>query len=293
MNRGLHTFRRRNFHCPGPNFTWHADGYDKLKPFEFAVHGCVDGYSRRVLWLKVSHTNNNPSVIASYFLETATSLRVCPALLQTDCGTENGSMAAIQTLLRQNDSDRHERQSHRYRSSISNQRRECWWSHFRRGPIAFLIRLFKDMVDEGNLDLHNTLHIRCIRFAFTHHVQRELDLAAQYWNTHRIRTNGLYTSEGGIPDEMYFIRNQTGALDCGRPVNMNSLAQCQEFVPGPSSVSGSEDFDDYMRQVMDQRQLEKCWNWEGCLRFYLFLNPSPVNRGRFGPNTSFACNNTG
>ena len=179
MNRGLHTFRRRNFHCPGPNFTCHADGYDKLKPFGFAVHGCVDGYSRRVLWLKVSHTNNNPSVIASYFLETATSLCVCPALLRTDCGTENGSMATIQTLLRQNDGDRHERQSHRYGCSISNQRIECCWSHFRRGPITFLIRLFKDMLDEGNLDLHNTLHIRCIRFAFMHHVQRELDLAAE------------------------------------------------------------------------------------------------------------------
>lgn len=27
----------------GPNFCWHMDGYDKLKPFGFAVHGCIDG----------------------------------------------------------------------------------------------------------------------------------------------------------------------------------------------------------------------------------------------------------
>ena len=23
---------------------WHLDGYDKLKPYGFAIHGCIDGY---------------------------------------------------------------------------------------------------------------------------------------------------------------------------------------------------------------------------------------------------------
>ena len=27
-----------------PNYVWHADGMDKLKPFGFAIHGCIDGY---------------------------------------------------------------------------------------------------------------------------------------------------------------------------------------------------------------------------------------------------------
>ena len=35
--------------CPGPNFTWHIDGYDKLKPFDFCIHGCVDGFSRKII----------------------------------------------------------------------------------------------------------------------------------------------------------------------------------------------------------------------------------------------------
>ena len=26
-----------------PNFIWHCDGYDKLKPFGIAIHGCIDG----------------------------------------------------------------------------------------------------------------------------------------------------------------------------------------------------------------------------------------------------------
>ena len=27
----------------GPDFVWHIDGYDKLKPYGFTIHGCVDG----------------------------------------------------------------------------------------------------------------------------------------------------------------------------------------------------------------------------------------------------------
>ena len=28
----------------GPNYIWHADGYDKLKPFGITIHGCIDGW---------------------------------------------------------------------------------------------------------------------------------------------------------------------------------------------------------------------------------------------------------
>jgi hypothetical protein len=56
----------------------------------------VDGYSRRVLWLKVERTNNNPVVIANYYLECVTELQGCLRLLRTDPGTDNGTMAAMQ-----------------------------------------------------------------------------------------------------------------------------------------------------------------------------------------------------
>ena len=46
--RRSRTIRRRTYHSPGPNFVWHVDGYDKIKPYGFPVHGCIDGYSRKV-----------------------------------------------------------------------------------------------------------------------------------------------------------------------------------------------------------------------------------------------------
>ena len=49
--RRRHRLRRRVYSNPGPNYVWHIDGRDKLKPFGFSVHGAIDGYSRKVLWV--------------------------------------------------------------------------------------------------------------------------------------------------------------------------------------------------------------------------------------------------
>lgn len=54
---------RRKYYSKGPNFLWHADGYDKLKPYGFGISGCIDGYSRKIIWLKVGQTNNDSQVI--------------------------------------------------------------------------------------------------------------------------------------------------------------------------------------------------------------------------------------
>ena len=42
--RSRRAFRRRVYSVQGPNYMWHLDGYDKLKPFGFAIHGAIDGY---------------------------------------------------------------------------------------------------------------------------------------------------------------------------------------------------------------------------------------------------------
>ena len=68
FSRPRRVFRRRQYSFQGPNYMWHLDGYDKLKPFGFAIHGAINGYSRRILWLKVGQTNNDPRVVISYYL---------------------------------------------------------------------------------------------------------------------------------------------------------------------------------------------------------------------------------
>ena len=61
--------RRRAYHTKGPNSVWHIDGHDKLKPFGFSIHACIDGFSRRLIWLEVGPTNKDPEVIAKMYLD--------------------------------------------------------------------------------------------------------------------------------------------------------------------------------------------------------------------------------
>ena len=90
-----HKLKRRKYTSPGPNYCWHVDGNDKRKPLGFPIHGAVDGYSRRVLWLYVDTTNNDPKVMATYFVACVEEVRGGPSLVRTDCGTENVVIADV------------------------------------------------------------------------------------------------------------------------------------------------------------------------------------------------------
>ena len=50
-NRRKRRLKRRKYTNPGPNFLSLIDGWDKLAPFGFYIHGAIDGFSRRILWL--------------------------------------------------------------------------------------------------------------------------------------------------------------------------------------------------------------------------------------------------
>lgn len=98
---------RRVYRANGPNYVWHVDGYDKLKPYGFAISGCIDGFSRRILWLVCGPSNNNPAIIATNYVKCLVYTGKCPMRLRTDAGTENGTIAAMQCALRNNHHDRY------------------------------------------------------------------------------------------------------------------------------------------------------------------------------------------
>ena len=44
------------------------DGYDQPKPFGTAISGYIDGFSRYIVWMEAYTTNNDPKVIADYYV---------------------------------------------------------------------------------------------------------------------------------------------------------------------------------------------------------------------------------
>ena len=103
--RNRRKLTRREYHSFGPNHTWHIDGYDKLKPFGIAIHEAIDGYSRRILWLKLSSSNSNPKVIADYYLCCAKELNLIPRVVRGNRAIENVTVCGIQRFFRRNHTD--------------------------------------------------------------------------------------------------------------------------------------------------------------------------------------------
>ena len=67
--RRRHRLFRRMYHARGPNYLWHLDSYDKLRPYGICINGCIDGFSRKMIWLNAYFTSSDPKIIGGYFLE--------------------------------------------------------------------------------------------------------------------------------------------------------------------------------------------------------------------------------
>jgi hypothetical protein len=267
-NRRHHRLVRRTYRSKGPDNTWHIDGYDKLRPYGFLISGCIDGYSRRIMWLKCSYTNHDPAVIAGYFVETADCQNGFPEVCRTDCGTENVTVAAIQTFVTRN------RTSHIYGTSPGNQRIEAWWSFFRRSSSQWWMELFEDMIAQDLFHTANVKEVDLLRFCFMSMLRKDLENVACMWNMHRIRPSTGARCPAGIPDELYFLP-QPSAINCkiNFPVFRlpHFITQDIRFIGNTLCQDG--DIEDYFRYLCG------VFGWIGpqtvdeCLRLYFNLRP--------------------
>ncbi|KAG6374562.1 hypothetical protein JVT61DRAFT_3911 [Boletus reticuloceps] len=92
---------RHRFWAAGVNDIWAVDQHDKWKRFDLALHTGVEPFSGKILWMKVWHSNQNPQLILTYYLEAVKKLGFAPLVTQSDPGTENFGIANAHTVLRQ------------------------------------------------------------------------------------------------------------------------------------------------------------------------------------------------
>lgn len=248
-------FKRRKYVCKGPNSIWHLDGYDKLKPFGLAIHGCIDGYSRKILWLEIAETNNDPKVVASYFLKTINQFNHLPKCIRVDRGSENVILGGIQTFLRGDET------SFRYGPSTQNQRIECWWSTFRRNRCNWWINFFKDLCCESEqLDISISFHVEFLRFCFIPLLQTELDETKRLWNNHYIRKTKNAETPPGRPNVLYFTPHLTQGEDLGEPLENINFPLAEQAVREPLLFGTSEETAQFCFLVMRENDINipKC-----------------------------------
>ena len=252
----------------GPSHVWHMDGYDKLKPYGMAIHGCIDGYSRKLMWLKVrvlfpvvlhdvtfylqhrllyiiqaSYSNNDPKIVAQYFVQCVKECGHSPKLLRTDCGTENGLSAGIQALFHDSDT------AHAYGKSTSNQRIEALWSKLRPAVLGW-IEYFKDLIEEDLFHPGVVIEVHAMRRAFMSLINDTLTEFVTYWNCHRVRKSS--DSPGGVPDVLFYTHNNAGAT-----VSDVKIAEATAACDVPLTITGDNDMDEYLAYVMEESQLQE------------------------------------
>ena len=92
------------FTSDGPLWVASLDGHDKLcgfqnSTFPLGVYGCIDTFSRKIIFLFVCHSNSNPLIVGKMYLRYLFETEMLPRNLRVDRGMETGKMATIHVFL--------------------------------------------------------------------------------------------------------------------------------------------------------------------------------------------------
>lgn len=170
--------RRRVYHCEGPNAVWHLDGNHKLIKWRFVIHGCIDAYSRTVVFLHCSDNNRASTVLASF-------TRACedyglPTKICTDLGGEN--IETWRYMIEQQETP----SAVITGSSTHNERVERLWRDVYRCVGVLFADTFRQLECEGNLDSLNEIDLFCLHYVFKPRINSTLKAFRESWNNHSL-----------------------------------------------------------------------------------------------------------
>lgn len=200
---------RRKYFVPWPNSLWHLDGHHALIRWKFVIHGCCDGKSRKIMFLKCN-TNNLAETVLYLFEEAITENgSLWPSRIRVDYGVEN-VLACEAMVARRGEG----RGSFIAGSSTRNQRIERLWRDVFRCVCQFFYYHFYAMEQTGILDIENPIHMFALHLVFQPRINNSLNVFKDMFNNH-----GLSTESGWTPNQIWL----NGMLNENNPLSKNGL----------------------------------------------------------------------
>ncbi|XP_057311502.1 uncharacterized protein LOC130649269 [Hydractinia symbiolongicarpus] len=184
--RRRNCIQRRRYNVKSPNSLWHMDGHHKLIRWRIVFHGCIDGYSRLVTFLRCN-SNNRSTTVLDLFLEAINKYNV-PRRIRTDHGIENIEVARwmlghfgvaskpVITGL-----------------SMHNQRIERLWRDLVIQVVDYFKGIFYFMEQQEMLDPVNDVDLYALHSVFLPRINRACEEFVKQWNNHPLSTEGNRT----------------------------------------------------------------------------------------------------
>lgn len=211
--RSMKVIQRRSYYVKGPNSVWHMDGNHKLIRWKFVIHGCVDGYSRLITFLKCS-TNNRACTVLESFV-TAIQNHGLPRRLRTDLGGEN--VDCWEYMINHHGGDE---TCIITGSSVHNERIERMWRDVSRSVITPFKERFVSLENQGILDVSNDLDLFCLHEVFTHHINASISDFLSSWNSHPLTSENNQT-----PIQLFCLGNDSDSSDSDNSSSSTVLRQ--------------------------------------------------------------------
>ncbi|KAJ8082108.1 hypothetical protein PM082_007954 [Marasmius tenuissimus] len=189
--------KRRIYKVRGANALWHHDGNEKLRPWGFYIHGCVDGHSRLMIYMHCCN-NKRASVVGMIFRE-AVEIFGWPSRMRADFGRENNE---VERLMVRRWGENH--RAYLRGRSTQNVRIERAWRDVRKDTIESFRKVFMYLTEVHLLDMEDPLHRICLYIVYQPRIQASLNRTMASWNHHRMRT-----AQNKSPLALYELSRET------------------------------------------------------------------------------------
>ncbi|KAI6009437.1 hypothetical protein F5J12DRAFT_905030 [Pisolithus orientalis] len=192
------------FWAAGVNDIWAVDQHNKWLHFGLVLHTAVEPFSGKILWICVWHSNHNPQLILTYFLDDVKE----PS--HNDPGTENFGIANAQSMLQQwHDAKLISTLQHRWMLHKKNITPEIMWLQLQH---QFTPR-FEVILEQGLI----------FHWLFIPWLQEELLACKDHVNNTAKHHNHNKVMLHGIPNLIYKSAGDYGAIDFKVSVKLHLL----------------------------------------------------------------------